>query len=227
MMMPDDISLHAGKFATPVPSIRKPLDNLEGYLDWTDGALESGLVRAKEAFACGGIQGGPPNVVALFSTSLTSHRGKEYDVAVIRKLAKITKTPVVTTSTAMGEVARRLNVKKIGLVSPYTSPIPNGLFKKFMSEYGAEVVTESTWDQHHQPASPRLIYRQAVKANRSDVEAIFLMNTGYVLGDLIEVLEAELRKLVVGGNQVTFWAACRSGGYRRPVDGYGRLFREY
>lgn len=65
MMMPDDISIHPGKFTTP--TVNKPLDNLDGFLRWVDGAIESAGLRAKEAFTCEGIQVGVLLTLLLFS----------------------------------------------------------------------------------------------------------------------------------------------------------------
>ena len=56
-------------------------------------------------------------------------------------------------------------------------------------------------------------------------EAVFFGGNGFRAIGMIAALEEELGRPVLTGNQVAFWYALRQADVRKPVNGYGRVFR--
>ena len=64
-------------------------------------------------------------------------------------------------------------------------------------------------------------------ADRDDAEVLVHVGTGLPLVGLIDALERERGKPVVGCNPALYWQALRETGVRDAVHGYGRLLAEY
>ncbi len=131
----------------------------------------------------------------------------------------------VTTSGALVQALSSLNVKKIGIVTPYNHDLSQ-LLVDYLREAGVEVATGGYLGMERDIAriSPDAIRRLAESIDRPDIEAIFFSCTNLHTYDIIEELETRLSKPALSANQVTIWAALRAGGLPLP-DVNQRLFR--
>ena len=121
--------------------------------------------------------------------------------------------PALTTSGALLEALRDLDVRRVAVVTPYTKSVTDSL-EEFLGEAGIAVtgrsylgLTREIW---------RVPYRDVVEMARDAVadgpDALFISCTNLPTYDVIPQLEAELRMPVLSANQVTVWAALKRIG---------------
>lgn len=74
---------------------------------------------------------------------------------------------------------------------------------------------------------PASAYVEAVRrSSLADADAIFISCTVTKALDEIDKIEAETGLPVVTSNQAAFWHALTLSGWKKPINGYGRLLRE-
>jgi maleate isomerase len=138
---------------------------------------------------------------------------------------------ITTSADAIEEALARLgNLRRIGLISPYTA-IGNEAVSQFFVDKGYEVVTLANLGGQ----SPSKIsevnlqdLRQAVEtANASHVEAIIQVGTNVPMASFANAAEQWTDKPVIANNTVLYWHAMRMSGIRDQFDGFGRLFSSY
>lgn len=129
----------------------------------------------------------------------------------------------VTTSGALLNALRYLDITRISIVTPYTDDLTVGL-TDFLAEADVEVVasaglglTSRIWKV------PYGVTAELVHATDTpDAEAVFISCTNLPTYDLIATLEADLGKPVLTANQVTMWSALALSG-RKAVGPGQRL----
>ena len=103
--------------------------------------------------------------------------------------------------------------------------------KKFLEDHGFEVTRMDSlklqyeWDIGNTP--PYTLYRLAKRIDRPEADAVFIACTGFRMADVIDTMEKDLRKPVIGAIQVTLWKALKIARVRGPVKGRGSLLEEY
>ena len=170
-----------------------------------------------------------PDIIAFCCTSGSFIKGKEYDKEIIAKIEKETNIPAITTSTAVLEAFKYLNLKKIAMATPYhkevyekevqffEESIPN--FKVISMENLGIVSGLEKGNLF-----PSSSYISAKEADRADAEAVFISCTAWRTFEIIELLEEDLGKPVITSNQATIWAIFKKMGLHK-VEGYGKLLR--
>ena len=58
-----------------------------------------------------------------------------------------------------------------------------------------------------------------------NADALFVSCTALPALKIIDQLEEKIKKIVLSSNQTLIWDSIRSVGYKEPVSGYGKLFR--
>lgn len=131
----------------------------------------------------------------------------------------------VTTSGALVDALRRLDVGDIAVASPYL-PSLRRLLDGFLRAAGFRVVTHYglDLDEHIWEVADGVVRDLVRAADRASAEAVFIACTNVPTFDLIAELEAELGKPVLTANQVSLWAALRAAGMPLPALDQ-RLFR--
>lgn len=132
----------------------------------------------------------------------------------------------VTTSGALLEALRHLDVRDVAVASPYV-PTLRRLLDAFLRAAGFGVVTHYglDLDQHIWEVSDGVVRDLVRAADRPGADAVFVACTNLPTYDLIAELEAELGKPVLTANQVSLWAALRAAGTGSPAA--QRLFRAH
>jgi maleate isomerase len=127
-------------------------------------------------------------------------------------------------------LARLGDVRRIGLISPYTE-IGDEAVSRFFVDKGYEIVALS----HLQGQSPSRIstvsladlQRAVEKANDARAEAIVQVGTNVPMARFAHVAEQWTRKPVIANNTVLYWHALRKSGIQDQFDGFGRLFSQH
>lgn len=166
-----------------------------------------------------------PEVVAYLCTSGSFVGGVDTEKS-LRKIIRDAGAPdAVTTSGALAEVLRRLDLHRISVLTPYDVDLTERLHD-FLAELGVTTVSSDhlglgggIWK-----VSYRTIAERILSADHTDAQAIFVSCTNLPTYDLIEPLEEALGKPVLTANQLTMWACLRR--MELPIVGPGQWLRE-
>ncbi|SFO95544.1 maleate isomerase [Amycolatopsis arida] len=166
-----------------------------------------------------------PEVVAYLCTSGSFVNGVDYEHSLCKAICEAGAPEAVTTSGALAEVLRRLDLRRISVLTPYDADL-TGKLHAFLAELGVDVLSSDhlglgggIWK-----VSYRTIAERIIAANHADAEAIFVSCTNLPTYDLIEPLETALGKPVLTANQLTMWACLDR--MELPIVGPGAWLRE-
>jgi maleate isomerase len=169
-----------------------------------------------------------PRAVVYACTSGSFVKGLGWDRSIIEKIESIVGCPAMTTSTAMAEALRVMDIRRVGLVTPYLDSV-NEREVDFLKKSGFEVVN---WKGlglsgraiREQP--PERVYQLAKDVDTPRADGLFISCTDFRAMEVIEILEKDLGKPVLSSNQVTLWALLKILNHPGRVKGYGRLLAE-
>jgi len=170
------------------------------------------------------------DVVAFTCTAASFIQGGKGEDELRKLIEKTAHVPSVTTSGAVVQALKRLEVKKLAIATPYPEEI-NRLEKTFFEEQGFEVleikglgITDAFLIGCEMPDNT---YRFVKSIDNSSADAIFISCTNYRTFDIIELLEEDCKKPVVTSNQATFWATLRTIGCEESIPGFGTLLEDF
>ena len=172
-----------------------------------------------------------PDVVVFAHTTASMAMGAGRDAEFARMLSEPAGCPAITTIGAALTAFQALNVNRVALVTPYTSELA-AIEKDYLegSLPGLKVVKETSlgisngWEIGN--LEPRTAYRAARDADSGEADAIFISGTNWRTIEVISLLEQDLHKPIISGNQAGMWAALRELGIK-GVNGFGVLFERH
>lgn len=131
--------------------------------------------------------------------------------------------------TAAKAALNALNVKRLGLLTPYSPEVTKVMQSKF-NEAGIEVrVVGSFYEESDLivgKIDPESILKSAIAVGQSDdVDGVFISCTSLRAARVIEPAEAALGKPVTASNHALAWHLLRLAGIEDTRDDRGRLFR--
>lgn len=173
----------------------------------------------------------PVDVVVLGCTSGSFIGGAKYDKELISKMKNLSGgIPCTTTSTAVIEALKKLNVKKISVATPYINEV-NIRAREFLEDHGFQVVKLKGLGLSHDSEIDRqdleTVYKLAKEVDIDDSDAVVILCTGIRSIPILDMLEKDLGKPVISANQATFWHSLRLSGVKETIKGYGGLLEKY
>lgn len=169
-----------------------------------------------------------PDCVTYSSNSGSLWNGVGTDEELMAKMRKGISCPVSTAATAMMRAFQKLGINRIAIASPYWKEI-NVLLADFLRRSNINVVSLIGPELQSGEAifsfPPQELYRWAVATDRPEAQAIYLPCTNLRTLEVIEPLEADLKKPVISANQALMWDALHLAGIRQQREGFGRLFK--
>lgn len=166
-----------------------------------------------------------PEVVAYLCTSGSFVNGVDHERSLCKAICDAGAPDAVTTSGALAEVLRRLDIDRVSVITPYDADLTTKLHD-FLTELNVETVSSDhlglgggIWR-----VSYRTIAERILAADHPDAEAIFVSCTNLPTYDLVEPLENALGKPVLTANQLTMWACLKRMAL--PIIGPGKWLRE-
>lgn len=181
-----------------------------------------------------------PDVIIFGDTSGSFIKGLGYDQKLIQRINRLTKTKAMTTSTAVIEALKLLDIRKVAMATPYTDEI-NEREKRFIEAHGIRV-TRTAGLGYYKPLKsyplalkpvsgmglldPSVAYKLAQDVNSREAEGIFISCTNFRTIEIIEALEKNLGKAVVTSNQASMAMALRLMGIREKIIGFGSLLEK-
>ncbi|AEF42035.1 maleate cis-trans isomerase family protein [Hoyosella subflava] len=166
-----------------------------------------------------------PEVIAYLCTSGSFIKGLSHERALVDAMLEAGAPDALTTSGALVEAVRHLNLSKVSVITPYDSILTEKL-NDFLGELGVEVLQSDylglgggMWRVNYRTIAERII-----KADDPRSEAVFVSCTNLPTYDLIEPMERQLGKPILTANQLTMWACL--GRMKLPMMGPGKWLRD-
>jgi maleate isomerase len=171
-----------------------------------------------------------PSVIAYGCTAGSFLSGVAEDQEMCARLGAQAGVPFVTTSTAVAEVLRHMNIRRISMATPYIDAV-NQHEKEYLAEAaGVDVLAMKglglVGNLPKGRLEPEVASELAHAVDRPDAEAIFISCTNLRTIEIIAPLERSLGKPVITSNQATLWSALRRARYADPIHGYGQLLMQ-
>jgi maleate isomerase len=169
-----------------------------------------------------------PAVIVYACTTGSFLKGPGHDEEIERTIRNQTGVQALTTTTAVVEALKVLNLKKIAMATPYTSGIARKE-KNFLEAVipGLKIVSEKNLETvsnlERGNLFPFSAYLTAKEANTPEADGVFISCTNWRTIEIIGPLEHDLGKPVVTSNQASLWFALKKMGMVGDPK-YGRLF---
>lgn len=166
-----------------------------------------------------------PEVVAYLCASGSFVNGVEYEKTLVDAIEAAGAPAAVTTSGALVEAVRALDISHMCVITPYDEEL-TVLLRTFLTQLGVTVLRSDhlglgggIWKVNYRTVAERIVAADDPKA-----EAIFVSCTNLRTYDIIDPLEKMLGKPILTANQLTMWACL--GRMELPMMGPGRWLRD-
>lgn len=212
--LPEGVSMHLTR--TPAPEGELTVESVRAE------AESPGLESAARMLSTI-----PLDCIAFLCTAATFIGGPGYDQKVLRRIEEASGLPATTTSTALLEALRALEIAKLVVVAPYPKPVTERLVE-FLAGNGFDVVGSHTMGIRRATniggVSAGDVYRQVRQADVEAAEGIFISCTALQTVDVLQTIEQDLAKPVLSANQVTLWHSLKLVNIREGMPHLGRLY---
>ena len=137
------------------------------------------------------------------------------------------KAKLTTPSSATIKALKRLNVKKLGIFTPYSKTLNDEIVDFFRNEK-FDVVSNSyldiAADYDIGKVDQDFLFETLSKMEITAADVLFISCTALPVLDIIEKLEKKLNKPVLSSNQALIWDALEKIGKNNDIQGFGKLF---
>ncbi len=168
--------------------------------------------------------------ILVGGTPVIALKGHGADLEIARRIQEATRIPALHNFTAVIEALRRLNVKRVVVVTPYRDAV-NVRHKQFLESNGFDVVKirglQIERNVEIAKTPPYAAYRLAKETFREapDAEGIYISCSRWQTLSFIEALERDLKVPVVTNSQASMWAAFSRTGVGETRAGFGQLLK--
>ena len=199
-----------------------------GKRDQSAGETEAALARLRDSAELLAKNGA--EYFCINSSPMVTHGGPGSDLRLIDSIQQATGRPGTTTTTAAIRAMRAMGIRRIAMCSLYKAR--NEKLQIFLEASGFEVVgsygmSEDLTRIHRLPGE--VAYRVGREAFRAapGAEALYMAGGRLRAIDVIEELEEDLKVPVIASTPAIVWEVLNHFGTTTPIDGYGRLLREF
>ena len=137
------------------------------------------------------------------------------------------KAKVTTPITAALKAFKKLNLKKIAVLTPYPK-IVNVTVYDYLVENNIIVDSFSSfnleYDSDIAQVSLGSLEKEIAKIDLSNVDGLFVSCTALKIVDVLDKIEKKENTIVISSNQAIIWDCLRSVGIDSKIKGYGKLF---
>lgn len=192
---------------------RKPSDTFYESLKKLVDDIPDAIIRVKEA---------KPDVIIFGCTSGSLLEGPEWNEAIIQRMRRIAGVPCTTTSSAVVEALKVMQLTRIAVGTPYPDAVNQKLIE-YLSATGI-CVTRMVSIPYEQAQSGSAARRLVKSLDGPDIDGIFISCTDFRTMHILDRLEREVRKPIISSNQASFWFCLKLGGLKEEIKGFGSLF---
>ncbi|HEU0203066.1 MAG TPA: aspartate/glutamate racemase family protein [Burkholderiaceae bacterium] len=152
------------------------------------------------------------------------------DERLCRRIAEATGIPACTSVLALNEILRRMQARRIALVTPYVEEVQQKIIGNYAAT-GFDTVSERHlgWSDNwsFSTASSDQLRKMIVAVASARPDAIVVLCTGLRAAPLVEGLEREIGIPILDSVATVVWKSLQLAGVdTRRVTGWGRLFRD-
>ena len=200
-----------------------------GKRDQSDGETEAALARLNDTADLLARNGA--EYFVLNSSPMITHGGPGSDLRLIDQVAEVTGRPATTTTTSAMRALRAIGAKRLALCSPYVDRNPK--LEAFLEAEGFEIVSSYGMSEeltriHRIPGEVAYrVGRNAFREAAGRADALYMAGGRLRVLDVLEELEADIKAPVIGSTQAVVWEMCNHFGTTEPIEGFGRLLREF
>lgn len=210
--LPRDIALHTSHMYRSSSEV-----TVDGQVEMARNAGQAALT----------IKMTRPDVIVFGCTSASFIKGLGWDEEVSRIVSDAAGVPALTTSAAVVRCLQSIGARRIAVATPYTDEI-NAREADFLGAHGFDLRSLEGLKIRDSVAIGRVplqtAYDLALRADRSDADALFISCTNLRTLEAIGPLESALGKPVVSSNLASLWLALdRIGAPQRFAFGESRL----
>jgi maleate isomerase len=206
-----DVSVHYSR----VPLKDVTVEGLEGMMCELDSA--------SQLLADAGV-----DVVAFACTSGSLVKGLGYDSKLAKRISGVTHCPALTTSGAVLDALRALNIQRICLGTPYLSEVA-AKEVHFLEGNGFKVLKEQSLGIKENLMIGQLTPADAEKLVKTvyskDADGVFISCTNFRAFEALSRLESELNLPIISSNSATLWASLKNLKINSQTS-LGTLFRK-
>ncbi len=215
-MVPDGVSLM--------------ITTLEVGNEYTKEAFDGSFDRSMAAAKYMGEAGA--DVVVLGGNPINQSRGIENLPGICADLAQEIGTKVIASTLCQKEAMEKLGVTKVAtahVAGPGHQERHNQQMRNMGFESVGEISPERTSLLHYGKLSEDLALELArqLMADHPEADCIHFASAHWPTAFAIEPVEQELGIPVMTSQQAIVWKALRSAGVTEPIEGFGRLLREF
>ncbi len=142
------------------------------------------------------------------------------------QISEVARCPAVTTSGAVVEALKKLEVRKIALATPYIQEVTQREID-FLESSGFDMVNTKSLGLVENLKIGKLSLDDATSlaksVNSELAQAVFISCTNFRTSDALPLLEEQLGKPVISSNSATLWACLKALGGKIQA-GLGELF---
>ncbi len=149
------------------------------------------------------------------------------------RLEKEIGTKVITSTGAQEKAIKALGSKRVAVAHPYRDIAEeNDRHRNVIRGFGCEASAVRAADYRFRdlgrvPKEAAMKMARELKQEDPAIDNIHFASAHWPVMHVIDEVENELGLDVMSAHQATVWEAFRQVGITEPIDGYGRLFREF
>jgi maleate isomerase len=206
------------------------LTTLEVGLEYTQQAFDGSFDRSMEAAKY--MAGAGADVVVLGGNPVNQSRGIENLPGICAELADEIGTKVVASTLCQQEAMEKLGVRKVA--SAHASGAQHDeRHRQQMENMGVESVGVASLEGYKLlgygkiPTDAAFDIARQLKEDHPEADCIHLASAHWPTAHAIDKIESDLGVSVMNSQQAIVWKALRTAGITEPIEGFGRLFREF
>ena len=167
--------------------------------------------------------------VALAQTS-ASLFDDDYDTAVTALMSENAGVPAMTSAAAIGQAIQALRMKRVGIVTPYSTAVIEAAKRYYETKYGLSIVAMEGFGATDAYAIGKLDAAMAFEALRRvdqpDIELLIIPGGNFPTMPHIANWEMAFGKPVITTNQAALWGVLGIMKLNDPLPGLGRLLEQ-
>ena len=206
------------------------LTTLEVGLEYTQQAFDGSFDRSIEAAKYMAHAGA--DVVVLGGNPVNQSRGIENLPGICAELADEIGTKVVASTLCQMDAMEKLGARKVA--SAHASGASHDdRHRKQMENMGVESVGVASLEGYNLlgygkiPTDAAFGIARQLKEDHPEADCIHLASAHWPTAHAIDRIESELGVSVMNSQQAIVWKALRTAGITEPIEGFGRLLREF
>jgi maleate cis-trans isomerase len=168
-------------------------------------------------------------VVAIAQTS-ASLFDDGYDAKVKGYMSQNAGVPGITSAEAIGEAIQALRMKRIGIITPYSTQVIESAKRYYERKYGLQVLGMESLGATDSYAIAKfdanVAFEGMRRVNRPDIELLIVPGGNFPTLPWIAEWERVLGKPVITTNQAALWGVLGVMKLNYPLPGLGRLLEQ-